>query len=94
MPLMTPEEALRFIQGAARVGQLTISRHRREDEHHVSIADQHSAIMSAPNAQWDDERENWELVGTSLDGETITVIVAIIGNRAHVVTAFGGRHHG
>jgi hypothetical protein len=91
---MTPAEALRFIQGAARVGRLTFSRHRQEDEHHVNIADQYSAVMSATSAQWDAERETWELVGTAGDGEIITVIVAIDGNRAHTVTAFGGRHHG
>ena len=89
---MSPDEALRFIQGAMRLGQITYSRHRSEDEHHVSIADQYAAVMSATHARWDRERGNWEISGDGADGDPITVIFAIVDNRVHTVTAFGGRH--
>jgi hypothetical protein len=86
---MTPQEALRFIQGANRVGRITYSKHRQDDSHHVSMADQEHAIAHATSIRRNDESEHWEVVGPDRDGQQVTVVVAIEGNTVHTVTAFG-----
>jgi hypothetical protein len=48
--------------------------------------------MAATSIRRDAKRETWELTGPDLDSETITVILAIEGNKVFAVTAFGGRH--
>lgn len=89
----TPEQALKAIQLASRLGQYTQTRHRERDEHHVSIADQEHAIMNATEIKRKEADGNWELAGPDTDGDELRVIVDLKGRVPHVVTVFGGRDH-
>jgi hypothetical protein len=82
---------LAFAQGAARLNQLVLSQHAREraNQRAVTARDIRSAVLTAKVATWDGEQGTWQLTGgTDTDGDALTVVVAIEGNKVRLVTEF------
>jgi len=87
----SPRKALEAIKREARAGDLILTKHREDDEHHIHVDDQYSAIMSATKVIWKPGEQNWELEGKNRDGKGLTIIFGVAGTQVTVITAFGAR---
>ena len=73
---------LKLCSGAANRGRLRLTNHaiERMEERNATIDDIESAVSSATSATHDTERGTWKLTGGSdVDGDTLTVCVAVNG---------------
>lgn len=89
--LPSPRKALEAIKREAGSGDLILTRHRKDDGHHISVDDQYSAIMSATKVIWKPGEQNWELEGKNRDGKGVTIIFDVRGAKVTIITAFGAR---
>lgn len=92
MPV-TPDEVLRFVQGAARLRQLRVlvgHATERMNERNAPLADIREAILTATSANPSDDGPGRWVVngGVDTDGMSLTVVVKIGGPAVWVVTAF------
>lgn len=86
---MNSADALRTIQGHAAVGNIRYTRHAEERmvQRNVSRGDVRSALVTATAAAVG-ENGAWKVTGgADLDGDDLTVVVAIDG-AAVIVTVF------
>jgi hypothetical protein len=88
---MPPAEALERAKAAARVWQVRWRRHSaaRSVQRNAQAADIREAILTARTAVWRAEEDTWRLEGgRDLDGDNLTVVVAIEGNEVRLITEF------
>lgn len=86
--VVSPDEALRDIQGYAAAGQIHYTRHARERmaERNVAAADVQHCLRQASRCTEADGGK-WKVNGRDLDGDALDVIVALEGG-VIVVTLF------
>ena len=90
-PTITPAEALKRAQLAARLGRLGVRRHAdgRMEERNAQARDIRAAVLSATHAQWDEEAGTWVLQGgQDIDGIDLTVVVSDDGYGVNLVTVY------
>lgn len=89
---MSGEAALAAAKKAAQLRQLTFTRHASRDrmpERSAQAHDVRSAVLSATTATWRADDQSWRLSGgVDLDGEALSVAVAIEGHVVRVITVF------
>lgn len=90
---VTPDEILKFVQGAARLRQLRVlvgHTTQRMNERNAPLADVREAILTATSASpSDDGPGRWLLIGgIDLDGDPLSVVVKVTGPAVWVVTTF------
>lgn len=75
---MTAAEALRDVRGYAAAGRYVVSQHARMrmQERGVREADLRNALVNA-RACSPQQSGNWRVEGRDLDGDDLTVVVAI-----------------
>jgi hypothetical protein len=91
--LVTPDEILKFVQGAARLRQIRVALGHpttRMQQRQAQLEDIREAILSATSAAiGDDGPDRWVIGGgRDLDGDPLTVVVKLRENTVWVVTVF------
>ncbi len=91
---MTPDEFLTFAKTCATQSRVRLSRHGHEQmqARRATAADVRAAILSATRARHQPVENAWKLLGgTDIDGDDLTVVVAVDRNDStliRVVTVF------
>jgi hypothetical protein len=90
---VTPDEILKFVQGAARLRQIRFAIGHptaRMQQRKAQLEDIREAILTATAATpSDDGPGRWVIGGgRDLDTDTLTVIVKLSGNAVWVVTVY------
>lgn len=86
---MTEGEALVLIRGYASAGRIRITPHAslRMRQRGASFADVRHGLITAPTCLWQSLERSWRVNTSDLDGDALTIIVAIEGEDV-VVTLF------
>lgn len=90
-PELEPVEALARAQQAARLWQVRLRIYARDraKERNTRAPDIRNAILTAAQAIWCPNEGTWRLEGgTDIDGDGLTVVVAIDGYEVRLVTQF------
>jgi hypothetical protein len=90
---VTPDEILKFVQGAARLRQIQVALGHpttRMQQRKAQLEDIREAILTATSAVIsNDGPDRWSIVGgRDLDGDPLTVVAKVSGNVVWVVTVF------
>lgn len=87
---LTPDAVVDIVRTAAVQYRFELSRHAREqmNKRNVSTEDVRHVLSSADIAAPGKTSTKWEIAGVDLDGEPLTVVVAIVDPGVLIVTAF------
>jgi hypothetical protein len=90
---VTPDEALKFIQGAARLRQLRVLRGhttQRMTERNAPLVDIREAVLTATSIVVTEAGpDRWLLSGgVDIDGMALSVVVKVSGPAVWIVTTF------
>ncbi len=90
---MTPEEVLKFVQGAARLKQIRFAighATARMQQRNAQLEDIRETILTATSAiPSDDGPDRWVIGGgCDLDSDPLTVVVKLSSNNVWVVTVY------
>ena len=86
---VTEAEALESIRGLAGANRYVVRQHadNRMRERNITNSDLRAALVAAKSAEWQAEKGTWKTTGPDVDGDDLTVAVALEEDLV-VVTVF------